>query len=286
MKIKLLRWKFEISVTEAVGLALVLVGSILLALSLSAHFEIEEIGSTNDPALQDRILALEDQRDAFLMVGIGTLFLGFFTIFVLVERSSPSRLQESHIISSARNWGEVLSGLSLTGNASYLPARHGLTREKVFIPAPANSSIPPVALSDDLTMSPGKDGSTPGMIVEPLGLHLLEEIEKELGSTFEDVDIETVEGMLQMIKHGLTLVGDFHIREEEEKITLRVEYKEFLEACRTVRRERPDTCRQIACIGCSCILAALARASGRIVQIQGVENTTDRVVFDIALREW
>jgi len=286
MKIKLLRWKFEISVTEAVGLALVLVGSILLALSLSAHFEIEEIGSTNDPALQDRILALEDQRDAFLMVGIGTLFLGFFTIFVLVERSSPSRLQESHIISSARNWGEVLSGLSLTGNASYLPARHGLTREKVFIPAPANRSIPPVALSDDLTMSPGKDGSTPGMIVEPLGLHLLEEIEKELGSTFEDVDIETVEGMLQMIKHGLTLVGDFHIREEEEKITLRVEYKEFLEACRTVRRERPDTCRQIACIGCSCILAALARASGRIVQIQGVENTTDRVVFDIALREW
>lgn len=286
MRLKLLKWELDLSVTSTIGIALVVTGIALLALAYGAQSEIEDIGSTNDPVLQDRLLVLENQRDAFVIISIGVLFLGFFALFVLKEQSMPKTVSESQMIAAARTMGEVISGLSLAGNASYLPPRHGLTQERIFIPAPRIRSVPPVALSDDLIMSPGKDGSTPGMLVDPPGRHLIEEIERELNASLENIGLEALEGMMQMLKHGFNLISDFHFREQEDKVILRVEYGELLDACRTIRGERPDTCRQLACIGCSALLTAATRATGKIVAIDDVDNATDRIVFTLSLREW
>jgi len=79
---------------------------------------------------------------------------------------------------------------------------------------------------------------------------------------------------------------DFHFKEREGKTILRVEYSGLLDACRTVRAERPDTCRQMACVGCSCLLSAAARATGRLVRVEDVDNSRDEVAFTLAIREW
>ena len=97
------------------------------------------------------------------------------------------------MVSSAKAMDGVVKGLSLTGNSRYLPARHGLTQERVFVPASTRSFAPPVVVSDDLSFSPGKDGSTPGMMVEPLGLSMLDRIEKELDSSVSGMTPEQVE---------------------------------------------------------------------------------------------
>lgn len=286
MKLRILGRSFEISRISAIGLSLVIIGIILLALAYAAQSEIDEIGSTNDPVLQNRIITFENQRDTLLMTAIGILFLGMFVLFVLKEKSTPLSVSEAQMISTAKMTNEIISGLSLTGNASYLPAHHGLTKEKLFIPAPRNSMIPPVALSDDLTISPGKDGSTPGMLVRPPGASLIDYVEKELDTTFDGIGFEPVESMLQILKHGLGMMRDFHLKERDGKIVMRVEYNDLLDACRTIKKENPDTCRQIACVGCSCLLTAMARATGKIVRIEDVDNLHDRVVFTLELREW
>lgn len=286
MKIRLLNREFDLPAEKAIGLALVLMGIVLLVLAFGAQSEINEIGSTNDPVLEDRILALENQRNFFSIFSIGLLFLGLFTLFILIEKSMPLPVSESQMISEARMKDEVLKGLSLPGNASFLSARHGLTRERAFIPATPRISAPPVALSDDLIMSPGKDGSTPGILVDPPGRHIIDHIEKELDTSFNGMELEALEGNLQMIKHGLNLIKDFHFREQDDKIILRVEYGDLREACKTIRREIPDTCRQLSCIGCSALMTATARATGNIVTIEDVDNTTDRIVFTLSLREW
>lgn len=277
-----------VSITRerVIGLTIVLAGVILLAYGYSVHLDVLEIGETTDPDLQQRLSSLEDKRDASIIASIGFLFLGVFSMAILGERSSPRPVSEDGMISAARMAAQTTAAFSLAGNASYLPAKHGLTRERIFIPSAKSEFVPPAALSDDLILSPGKDGSTPGIALEPLGLPLLARIEKELNTSLEGAGIEAAEGTLQMLKHGFDIIRDFHFKEREGKMILRVEYKDLLDACRTVRKEMPDTCRQMACIGCACILTAAARATGKVAAVESVDNDQDTVVFTLTLKDW
>jgi len=276
----------RVTPARAVGLVLSAVGIILLLLTWTAQSDIDEIGTTNDPLLQHRISILEDQRDLYLVAGIGILFMGIFALAMLVEPNIATMVSQSEMISVARMASGALTGLSLAGNSSYLPARHGLTKERVFISATRNGSTPPSALTDDLILSPGKDGSSPGMLSEPFGLHLLNAVEEELNTKVDGIGLEAAEGTLQILKHGLGMMKDFHFKERDGKTVLRVEYSGLLDACRTVRKEKPDTCRQLECIGCSCLLTAAARATGKIVSVDEVDNAKDIVVFTLSLKEW
>lgn len=280
------RRRFGLSRAQLVGVSLAAVGAILLVLAYDAQTGIDDVGDTNDPLLQDRVSKLEDKRDAFLVSAIGALFMGLFAIAMLGEPSSPAILPREQMVSTARMNADVVSGFSLAGNAAYLPAKHGVSRERVLIAESQKTITPPAALSDDMTVSPGKDGSTPGIIIEPLGLALLNTVEKEIGTSLAEVGIESAEGALQILKHGFGMMRDFHFKERDGKTILRVEYSGLLEACRTVRKERPNTCRQISCVGCSCILTAAARATGKMVAVESVDNSNDSVVFTLDLRDW
>ena len=65
-----------------------------------------------------------------------------------------------------------------------------------------------------------------------------------------------------------------------------MEYGGLANACNAVRKERPDTCRQNSCFGCACMLSAAARATGKMVRIESVDNSKERVEFTISLHDW
>lgn len=276
----------RLSRPQFIGMILAAVGVLLLILAYDTQASIDEIGDTNDPLLQDKVTKLEDKRDAYMVSAIGALFMGLFAIAMLGEPSSPALLPQSEMISSARLNSDILTGLSLTGNAAYLPAKHGVSKERLFVAESKKRITPPAALSDDLILTPGKDGSTPGIIMEPMGLELLNTIEKESGTSFAGIGIESAEGALQILKHGFGMMRDFHFKERDGKTILRVEYSGLMEACRTVRKERPNTCRQVSCIGCSCLMTAAARATGKMVAVEDADNGADTVTFTLELREW
>jgi uncharacterized membrane protein len=278
--------RFELSLSSIIGIAFIILGIVLSFIAYNAQSELDTIGTTTDPLLQQRIVYLTDVRDAAAISAIGFLFLGLFAVFVLSERSMALSVSESQMIGTARATGEIISALSLRGNSIYLPAKHGLTRERLYVPAPNGRTELPSALSDDLYLNPGKDGSSPGILIEPSGLELLNSIEKETGIPLSGAGMEGAEGALQMLKLGLGMMRDFHFKQRDDRIILRVEYSSLLDACRSVRKEKPDTCRQVACHGCSCLLTALARATGKAVAIERVDNSSDRVEFTLSLREW
>jgi hypothetical protein len=286
MRLSIAGRSVDLSSSRVVGIGLIVVGIALVAFAYGAHAEILKIGETNNPVLQHRISMLEDQRNVGVVSSVGFIFLGLFAIATLNEPTSPRTVSESEMIAAARMANGMTAGLTLTGNAAYLPARHGLTKERIFVPATMNGMRPPTALSDDLVLSPGKDGSSPGVVLEPLGLGLLDRIEKELETSVNNAGLEAAEGTLQMLKHGLNVVKDFHFKEREGKWLLRVEYGDLREACRTIRKEKPDTCRQMACIGCACLLTAAARATDKLVEVQNVDNETDSIVFTFGLLDW
>ena len=285
-RFRLMEATIAITPPLVMGLLLVGLGLTLLILGLSSQLDIDSIGATTDPALQERVSQLESERDLFVLTAVGTIFIGLFMSFILVEKKIASVVPENQMTSAAKTSRDILSGLSLVGNAAYLPAKHGLTREKVFVPATNRPLTPPTVLSDDLTLSPGKDGSPPGLLIEPMGMRLLNDLESQLGLKVADTDTEFAEGSLQILKHGLSIMRDFHFKVRNGKTILRVEYSGFSESCRFIRKEWPDTCRQMSCVGCSCLLTALARATGKIVKIDEVDNKEDAVVFTLSLLEW
>lgn len=286
MELRILGRRLPISAGRSIGLALAVLGAVLLIAAYNAQIKINDIGATNDPVLQNRLANLSDQRDTLFVSSIGMLFLGVFGTIVLGEPSAPRAVSEAQMIGTARAANEMVAGLSLAGNSSYLPARHGLTKERMFISAPMNGRTPPAALSDDLVLSPGKDGSTPGLLLEPYGLDLMNLIETDLGTSLDNAGLEAAEGILQMLKHGFDMMKDFHFKERDGNTILRVEYDSLREACRTVRKENPDTCRRVQCIGCSCLLTAATKSTGKVVHVTNVDNSQDAVVFTLALSEW
>jgi len=286
MNLRILGRTIPLTTGRIIAFVIAVVGVVLLLIAFSANSQIAQIGETPDPTLQEKIAQLEDERNLGVIAGIGFAFLGLFGIAVLGEASTPRSVSEDEMMSAARTTGDIIRALQLSGNAVYLPAKHGLSKERIFIPGGKGQTILPTALSDDLTFSPGKDGSSPGVALEPLGMGLLDRIEKELGTHLSGVGVEATEGTLQIMKHGLSLIRDFHFKEREGRTIMRVEYKDLLEACRTVRRERPDTCRQMSCIGCACLLTGAARATGKAVVVESVDNSKDNVVFTLELREW
>jgi len=286
MNLRIFGRSVPLTTGRLIAIAIAIVGVVLLILAYYASAEIAEIGETPDPILQQRIAQLEDERDLSIVAGVGFTFLGLFGVAILGEANAPRSISKNQMISTAKAASDIIRSLQVLGNAVYLPARHGLNKERVFMPGKNGPVVLPMALSDDLVLSFGKDGSSPGISLEPLGVGMLEDIEKELGTPVAGVGTEAAEGTLQMMKHGLGLLRDFHFKDREGKTIMRVEYKDLLDACRAVRKDSPDTCRQMACIGCSCILSAAARATGKAVIIEGVDNTRDTVVYTLELREW
>jgi hypothetical protein len=286
MNLRIFGRSVPLTTGRLVAIAIAIVGVILLILAYYASAQIAEIGETPNPLLQQRIAQLEDQRDMSVVAGVGFAFLGLFGVAILGEANAPRSISKNQMISTAKAASDIIRSLQVLGNAVYLPAKHGLDKERVFIPGKNGPVILPMALSDDLVLSFGKDGSSPGISLEPLGVGMLDEIEMELGTPVAGVGTEAAEGTLQMMKHGLGLLRDFHFKDRDGKTIMRVEYKDLLDACRAVRKDSPNTCRQMACIGCSCIFTAAARATGKAVIIEGVDNTRDTVVYTLELREW
>ena len=271
---------------EVLGSAITIAGVVLLLFAYITQLEINEIGATDDPILQNRLSTLDDQRDTALVASIGTIILGLLALALLGEPSISIAVSADQMIAGAKIGSEIASALSLTGNSSYLPSHHGLNKERLFLSASGSVPAMPLALSDDQTLSPGKDGSTPGIILEPIGLGLLNRLELELGTKLEGVGLEAAEGDLQILKHGLGIMRDFHFKERDGKTILRVEYSGLLKACRTVRKEKPDTCRQVQCVGCSCLLSGAARSTQKVVSVESVDNSTDVVEFTLQMRDW
>jgi len=286
MNVRILGRLIPLTPGRLVAVSIAIVGVFLLALAYNASAQIAEIGETPDLLLQQRISELEDQRDLCIVAGVGFAFLGLFGVAVLGEASSPRMLSRDQMVSTAKAANDIIHSLQVTGNAVYLPAKHGLSRERVFIPGKKGAVVLPMALSDDLVLSFGKDGSSPGITLQPLGVGMLDNIEKELSTSVSGIGTDAAEGALQMMKHGLGLVRDFHFKERDGRTVMRVEYKDLLDACKAVRKESPNTCRQMACIGCACILTAAARATEKAVIIEDVDNSKDTIVYTLELREW
>ena len=261
-------------------------GAVLLFLAYSVQVDINALGTPLSPADEHARAVLEGQRNVYFLTAAGCLFLALFGASLPSERVTPVHVLQNQMVSTARTTGDYCSSNALDGNALYLPAKNGLTRERIFIPMSAGLMPPKNGLSDGVTSLSNGNGGVGAVLLEPLGLSLLDHVEGELNIKMSGAGLESVENTLQTLKHDYGLMKDFHFKGNGERKILRVEYGGLANACNAVRRERPETCRQNSCFGCACMLSAAARATGKMVKIESVDNTHERVEFTISLHDW
>lgn len=264
------------------GIALLSLGIILILIAAIRGQEAALIGDSDDPALEQLFDDLTSQRDILTMLGVSSIFLGLFGMVMLGERSISIVPAEAEMISQARISRQMLRGLNLSGNAVFVPRNATLDTERVFIPSGGNDLRLPEAISEDLVFSPGKDGSAPGALLIPPGADLLRICERESERSFDGIGAEALEGELQILKHGFGILRDFHIKERDGKLVMRIEHSGLGDACALIRAELPDTCRQLSCPACSCVLSGIAKALGRPIAVEEVKNTEPQVVFHLA----
>jgi len=264
---------------RALGIVLISIGIVMLLAFIAANNDAMAMGASTDPVLTGKFNDLAHLRDLYGILGMSAFFLGAFSLIILTERSINPLTAEAEMVSQARMSSQILKGLNLFGNAVYVSKRGAMTGEKVFIPATRGRIKLPKALTDDLIMSPGSDGSTPAMLIAPTGIDLLALCEKEAKRSCAGIGLVALDNDMQSLKSGFGLLKDFRIKESEGHIIVRVEYSGAKTACKAVRTELPDTCRQVSCFGCSCILTGVAKAIGQAVRVEGVDNANDRVIF-------
>jgi|GEM_PF-635200 len=261
-------------------------GVVLLFLAYSVQVDLNALGAPLTPDAEHQFAALEGKRNVYLLTASGCLFLALFGASLPSERVTPIHVLQNQMLSTARTTGDYCRSNSLGGNALYLPAKNGLTRERVFIPVSAGLEPPKKGLTDAVTALATKSGGVGAVLLEPLGLSLLDHVEGQLNIKMSGAGLESVENTLQTLKHDYGLMKDFHFKERDGKTVLRVEYGGLANACNSVRKERPETCRQNSCFGCACMLSAAARATGKMVKVESVDNGQDRVEFTISLQDW
>ncbi len=261
-------------------------GAVLLFLAYSVQVDLNQLGTPLTSADEHERSVLEGQRNVYFLTAAGCLFLAFFGASLPSERVAPVHVLQNQMLSTARATSDYCRTNSLDGNALYLPAKHGLTRERVFIPVTAGLAPPKKGLSDAVTSLSSMSGGIGAVLLEPLGLSLLDHVEGELNIKMAGAGIESVENTLQTLKHDYGIMKDFHFKDRGDQMVLRVEYGGLAKACCAVRKERPETCRQHSCFGCACMLSAAARATGKMIRIDSVDNSQNRVEFTLSLHEW
>jgi len=244
----------------------------------------------------------------YLNIGIGAIFIGLFTFFMISEQTVLKKISDSQLYSNTELHHSLLHHLNVRGSAIYLPAGGKLSKERVFIPTEEMKGfdIPEVddtvvfitgtkvegltsdgaatwALYDESSFS---SGTGLGVVCVPPGFELLETFESELDCEIENMDLDELEKRLRIMSYGLDLIKDLSIKKMSDKfIRMNIIHSTHAEVCKRIVSNMENICKQTGCPICSSVLCALTRALGKKLRIQKVEINEYEVRYLLGIGE-
>lgn len=201
-------------------------------------------------------------NQGYINMGIAGTFLG---MVMLILKSSGYVKREafdgvfSPYMAFFRNF---VDNLSLEGNAIYIPPYENLPNGGTFIPLHDDFDLDPARFDEGavfLTDVPNEKAM--GLLVRPLGLELLRKYEEHLEYTLENAT--HLETSSSSVLRALGLAKSVYIEEDEGGFRVVVQPEIECE---------PRSCEKVACPICSSILLGLAKATGELILVEGVEK--------------
>jgi len=216
------------------------------------------------------------------MIGLILTFWGVLFFFFKPTSLVKADLLDSASFSLLENVYRLVSEFGLKGKGVYLPPRY-LSGGLVFVSANDGVYIPTldeVGEAEDRIFLKNPTG----VCLVPSGVALANLFERELGTSFAEVDLEyLMRNLPKVFIEALEIAEDFELSVEGGRVHVRIEGSIYKDLCEKVRR-LSGVCEVFGCPLCSSIACALARASSKPVVMDGNEPSRDGKVLDVYYR--
>ncbi|WP_048150648.1 hypothetical protein [Palaeococcus ferrophilus] len=198
----------------------------------------------------------------YINLGIAAMVIG--AVILVLKPSTYVRKEALETVLNSQK--AVLDGmvdsLNLEGNAVFVPPYENLPRGGLFLPLHRDFTLDLARLDEEvvfLTDVPNEKGM--GLCLLPPGANLVEKFEEHLEGPLGSV--AEAESASSAVLRALGLASTVYIEEEEENYRVVV---------RPGVRCSPEGCSRVPCPVCSSVLLALAKATGQLIEVEGVEK--------------
>jgi len=234
------------ALTGVIGLALVVVGTVLTLLSTHRYVHSYLAGDSALSACLQYQHILEHYDCKGQGIHIPNSTNGGIRVYVPIEENGVKTLQNGGI---QHNGGEPLNN----NHGVMLPPLEEFHNVKLYV-------------------KNGKNGaSQDGLLLLPMGLSLLEGFERELDVDFSGVSIEEVPELLQLVMvKKLEIVEGMKVRLGNPSLNVTLHNSIFFDFCTSIRNRCPTICEKVGCPVCSAIALVLCKNTHRCVMIQHV----------------
>ena len=237
-------WKYKRKPTGKIGYLLLFLGAIALVWSI--------IYTSYVPAF----------------IGIALMFWGALLLFITPAKYIKADLLSPTALPTFTAINRIIKNLNYKGKGVYLPPKHfkGFKSGKLFISSKENTAIPPtekIAQEEVFLKNPQ------GICLTPSGLDLTNLFEDELGTDFNNVDLNYLQTSLpKLFIDGLEIAEDFEMNKRGNTIHIKIWNSIYKDFCGKARKLSKNSCSSFACPLCSSIACALTRITGKPVIIK------------------
>jgi len=240
------------------------------------------------------VASIRYNSSTLAFIGLGLVFWGAVLLYIRPEEQTKKALLEAALLPSLATLNRMIQELGYTGDATYLPPKYFTNPEtaKMYIPKKKNATLPTPEQTQPYEDQP-LARTTGGLLLTPPGVQLSKLLEKSLGKSFIQTDLENLrQNLPRLFIDDLEIAQNLEIQAQNDTIGKKEDDQAFanhLESktinailtkpiYRTLFTETEDPQQPTGLIGgpiCSAIAIALTRATGKPVRIKAVKSSED-----------
>ena len=222
-------------------------------------------------------------------IGLGLTFWGALFLFVRPIQYVKGTLLDSTIASTYLTVDRIVKDLKLRGKGYYIPPYpkdvylpdhlKGLKDMVVFISAESAATMPPF---EDIAESRFLLDNSKGVLINPPGLGLLTEFEKELRIDITKIELkELCENLSRLVPEYFQIAKEINLKAEGKEVTLQIVdpvYKDLY------TMENLKSVHFLGCPIASAVACAIAKTTGKPVTIQKDKISPDGQIIEVQYR--
>jgi hypothetical protein len=208
------------------------------------------------------------------LIGLGLAFWGALLRYINPSKQVPLELLTASASSTLADIEKMLTDFHLTEKGIYLPPKYlkDFDSSLVFVPSKHAQTLPTPEEVDETKLRSGNPG---GIFLTPPGLALSRLLEKELGTSFTNTNLNIIqEKLAKLLVEGTEIAENVETNIEKETVTIEITNHIFKELCRETTK-LTKTHKSIGCPLSSAIACALAKATGKPIVIEKEEQSQD-----------
>ena len=246
-------------------------------------------------------LSISYTSNILAFIGLGLTFWGATLLYISPEKHVKKILLDTTITPSLSNLDQILTELGYQGKGIYLPPKYlkDFETSKIYIPKHKNTKLPTpetIQQQEDKTFLRNPEAT----LITPPGASLSKLFEKTLGTSFTQVDLNSLQQKLpKLFIEDLEIAENIEIKtsesfqeeiqnqhkKEDLKAISQTQIKSdivyakitnpiYKDICKETRK-LANICNSIGCPLCSSIAIALTKTTGNPITIEKTEVSED-----------